>query len=157
MTNSQFCAGVTPLRDLHAEVRCRVSDKRDYLDDLKLVGTAKLIGYLPLSTILDICHADPHALRDEAINKGLTAHIYTERACSVGSGALYIFDAEKLRAFLSSPNNASVLSRHQWPTEPHAFVRKVVTETAEPRDLYDLIALTFNDRRPEYFDRWHSV
>jgi hypothetical protein len=137
--------------------RCRMSDTRDYLDDLNLVGTAKLIGYLPLSTILHNCHADPHALRGEAIRKGLIAHIYSENECSIGSGALYIFDPEKLRDFLALPKNAIVLSRYQWPSEPHAFVRKVVTEIAEPQALYDLVALTFNDQRAEYFDRWRSV
>ncbi len=74
----------------------------------------------------------------------------------MGSGALYVFDNENLKVFLASSQVAPILSRCNWPTEPKDFVHKVATEFGEPAELYDLIATVFNDKRPEYFDRWKA-
>ena len=134
-----------------------IRDNSTYLDDLRLVGTTKLMGYLPLGTITDLCHANPQALITEAAVRGLSARMFTTGQCDIASGALYIFDAKQLDEFLSAPRNVKVLHRNKWPTEAHAFVHKVATEFAQTPELYDLVALCFNDPRAEYLDRWQDA
>jgi hypothetical protein len=136
---------------------CPSRDHSIYLDDLRLVGTTKLLGYLPLSTIVKLCQADPQALIAQAAARGLSARIFAEGECDVASGALYVFAAAGLSEFLCVPENAQVLRQNQWPTEAHAYVHKVATEFAEREALYDLVALSFNDPRVQYLDRWRTV
>lgn len=120
------------------------------LNQLRRVGQEKLLGYLPLSTITDICHEDPKALQREAEGKGLKTLLLKYEECHIASGALYIYDPEKLQAFLLLPENKSILERNDWPTQVADFVVQVAQVVAEDRPLFDLIALAFNDPRPEY-------
>lgn len=130
-------------------------DDLTYLDDLLLVGKSKLLGYLPLSTIIDLCGKDPLNLQEELNRNGLSTRLFTHEECGVGSGALYAWDNAKLSALLSLPGNEATLLEAEWPTDPAEFVDRVANDFAEGSGpLYDLIAIAFNDPRDEYRDRW---
>lgn len=134
------------------------SSKRDtdtiraLLDDIELVGEKKLLGYLPLSTIRDICHEDPHVLQSRAEAKGLKTLLLKSGECDIASGALYVYDPVKLQEFLLIPQNKAILEQNGWPVAVDGFVNNVVRVLAKDEALYDLIALAFSDKRPCYQD-----
>lgn len=120
----------------------------DYMQDLWQVGPKKPLGYLPLDTIKHICDQDVEAVREACENRGLKTLLFSEDACTVRSGALYVYDHDALDEMLS--NNLTTLVRANWPTEPEAFIQGVATTFAEDSALYELVARTFADKRQEY-------
>jgi len=122
------------------------------LKDLNQVGEKKLLGYLPLGTIRDICGEDPVALQKQAEARGLKTLLLSSRECDVASGALYVYDSEKLQKFILVPQNKEILERNNWPTDVDGFVKNITCVLASDEPLYDLIALCFNDPRPCYQD-----
>ncbi|GEM_PF-5209942 len=136
------------------------ADVANSLDDLTLVGERKLLGYLPLSTIFENCRADPHDLLKAAEAKGLKALILGKEETYIPSGALFVYDPLKLQDYLLVQQNRDILERNGWPTDAADFVKSVAAFFVDParssfdlanrKTLCDLIALTFNDPRPEY-------
>ena len=123
---------------------------QNFLNDIKLVGDKKLLGYLPLRTITEICHENPHTLQKEAELKGLKTLLLQPESCDVSSGALYVYDPLKLQIFILLPPNKAILERNGWPTDVDSFVKNVINVLADDKMLYDLVALSFSDKRPDY-------
>lgn len=114
------------------------------MDDLLLVGERKTIGYLPLETIRNLCLCEPKTLQIVLNSMGLHTLMRRESKCRIGSGALYAYHKEQLKAFLFE--RISVLEPQGWPVEPEAFVEKLMSCTAKsPSLLFDLIADAFGD------------
>lgn len=126
---------------------------RELLEDVRGVDVWKLLGYLPLSTIENICGYEPMVLARE-----VTAHrpeiksllLADGQSCPIGSGALFIYDSVRLHRFLVRPENSEILIGAGWPTNARLFALSVASTTAEDGPLYDLIAAAFGDKRPEY-------
>ncbi len=95
------------------------------LNDLFLVGPRKPLGYLPISTVQG-CGRPTWELVDDARSKGLRAETWLECQCSIGSGAVYVWDAVRVEEFLSL--NHEVLASSGWPDDHYGFVRKQATE-----------------------------
>lgn len=114
------------------------------LDDLRRVGPGKPLGYLPLSTLMEKCHIDPKAMREELENKGLKVMILTGGETGVGSGALFAYDEESLKKFLEE--KAAILKKAGWPTNPESFIRHLRISADKKTDLFDLIADAFGDK-----------
>jgi len=140
-----FTPAARPKRDM--------TSPAELMRDLLEVGQTKVLGYLPQSTLRDICGVEPAALQQQLEARGLKTLLLRQDECQVGSGALYAFDEKAMAAFLTRPQNAATLAEYGWPQQPEAFVLKTATEVARvetKRPLYDLIALAYND--PRYRD-----
>ena len=122
------------------------------LKDLLDVGSTKLLGYLPLETISG-CGTTADAITAEVEAKGMTTFLFAKGKCNTASGALYVADLKRLQSFLHLPRQSVILQKTKWPTDAAEFIRKVATAIAEDKDLYAVIALAFNDRRPEFQQR----
>ena len=123
------------------------------MSDIRDVGEKKILGYLPLATISDICGEDPLAIEIESQSRGLRTLYLSEAECSVYTGALYVYDHDGLQAFLNHPNNKKILEEHDFPVCADTFVEKIASKMVcydRQRPLYDLIALAFHDPREEY-------
>jgi len=86
----------------------------NYLDDLLNVGKTKSLGYLPLSTITDICKSSVKELIEYADKNNLEWVLFSKWSCSIHSGALYLYDRAKLSAILEK--NQSALTKANVPT-----------------------------------------
>tara|TARA_R110002124_G_scaffold287216_1_gene471327 strand:- start:12847 stop:13275 length:429 start_codon:yes stop_codon:yes gene_type:complete len=126
-------------------------NQAESLADLTSVGDIKLMGYLPLDTIKQR-GGDVGALRETLINKGLQTFILTEELCPVTSGALCAFNQAALQKYLNWPDHQTILKTHNWPKNADEFARATLVHTAPPGKLYDLIALCYFDKRPQYRD-----
>lgn len=122
-------------------------NRDEMLDHLRLVGKEKLLGYLPLSTLIEKCATDPNRLKMELDEAGLKTFFN-----HAGNDFLYAFDEAKLQAYLDQSEQQRILYAQNWPTSAEGFARHVAEVTAKDKDLYDLIALTFNDKRPDYLN-----
>ncbi|HYD80398.1 MAG TPA: hypothetical protein VEC06_11360 [Paucimonas sp.] len=114
-------------------------DKNKFLNDLFDVGTKKLMGYLPVSTIKNSCETDPDKLKEFIGKKGMETVYLGEK----DEPFLYAYDASRLQKFLLEQENAEVLKANDWPTDVHAFVKRVDAETATENKLYNLIHRAF--------------
>lgn len=121
--------------------------------DLLGVGQTKLMGYLPLETLRELCDEDPLVVREQLIERGLSTFYFDEGECNVSSGALYAYDVKHLQEFLDMPEHTAILDKYGWPRDAEGFLLHTIHTLApsETRpDLYDLIALAYNDKRPFY-------
>ncbi len=119
------------------------AEKQKFLDNLRLVGKTKSLGYLPMSTLIKICGVDPKIIRKELEEKGLVVIELTRKESGVDIwGVLYAYDRESLSRILQM--GRSVLERNGWPTEPDEFVRHLAVDAEDP-DLYNLIMKAFTD------------
>ena len=127
------------------------SHENSLMNDLYLVGPNKPLGYLPISTIEEICHLDIQTVIDECRSRDLTTLLYGEDDCNVASGALFAVDEQSLSQLLQI--NKELLDAHGWSLEPLEFVNKLnkVTVAYEKYpELYTLIAWAYKDPRPEF-------
>lgn len=123
------------------------------LDQLLSIGREKPLGYLPRSTLVNICDVDPRKLVTFLKKQGMEAFLLKQSECGVGSGALYAYHPVHLQDFLDKPDNARILETYQWPENAADFVMQVASVVVDPdkqKPLYDLIAYAFDDPRPEY-------
>ncbi len=116
-----------------------------FLGDLRRVGPTKPVGYLPISTITDICKFDPAAIEAELNARGLKTLVLGREECRVPAGALYAYDETALGSFLRE--RESVLRAASWPTEPEAFVRHLKALAPWRTELFDLVADAFGDKK----------
>ena len=126
-------------------------NEEDSLTDLTSVGDIKLIGYLPLETIKSR-DGSLKALEEALISKGLRTFIMSEDNCPVLSGALCAFNKVALQEYLNWPEHQAILQDHNWSQNAEDFARATLLYTAPQGKLYDLIALSYFDKRPEYRD-----
>ncbi len=123
----------------------------DDIKDLTDVGKAKLVGYLPLHKIENV-----EALEARLRQQRLMVNSFSQEECSITTGALYAYDDECLHRFLHLPENKAVLEKYDIRCTSTDFIQYIVTKRAqklEQPDLFDLIALTFNDPGKEYDGR----
>jgi len=115
------------------------------LDDLRLVGPDKPVGYLPLDTLIDECQVNPLVLAAELRQKGLQTMILNEETSGVHDrGALYAYDPLSLQALLDS--NRQTLETAGWSTDPQAFILSLKDFVPQGTDLFDLIAAAFGTK-----------
>lgn len=122
------------------------SEIKNMLDDLYNVGKSKMLGYLPLRTLTDICKKNIDELKQELTEKGLFVQIFLPEECNIFSGAMYVADLNQLQRFLSTHNQKNILDSEDWPDNPKLFINYVARVNAEyETELYFLIAMTFNN------------
>lgn len=114
------------------------------LNDLRLVGPNKPVGYLPLSTITGICKTDVAKLTQDLEQKGLKTIIFNQQESNVGGGALYAYDENALHKLLDT--NKNLLTNSGWPTEPELFIRNLKNHAERKTELFDLVADSFGDK-----------
>lgn len=119
-------------------------EKEELLNDLRLVGEEKPLGYLPIPTLREICGTDPQKMREELESKGIVVVEFQEEECRVAGGALYAYDRNVLGRLLES--GKTILEKNGWPTDPDGFVRHLKVFGGDP-DLYHLIMRAFADPR----------
>jgi hypothetical protein len=114
------------------------------MNDLVLVGPRKPLGYLPIST-LQMCGQDMTAVIDNARIKSLRAEMWGSHRCNVGSGAVFVWDANRIEEFIEL--NEDLLADADWPVDHHMFVRRIATEQV-PLDtpLHELIDTLYSGR-----------
>lgn len=72
-----------------------------YLDDIRLVCITKMLGYIPLATI--ISESVPvQQMMDEANSRGMKTFLFSQEDNNVFSGALYVADITSLIFFKPS-------------------------------------------------------
>lgn len=122
-------------------------EKEKLLDDLRRVGPAKPLGYLPIDTLVHICDVKLEEIEKELKQKGLKTIISSAKECGVTeSGALYCYDEEALRQFLEK--NREILESEGWPIDPELFVRYSIQFHANGKtDLFDVIADAYDDKK----------
>jgi hypothetical protein len=99
-------------------------DKRKtLLRNLTVVGSTKLVGYLPLYTIRDFVKLPPETIAADAIARGLVAAQFGPDTCCIKSGALYVYDREALAKFLQT--QADAVSVAGLPNDPDCFVARI--------------------------------
>ena len=146
-TISQWLSAMFQLASSHSDApRVSAQKIKELLDDVRLVGQQNLVGYLPISTITDICHEDPQVLQKIAENKGLKTIMVADRP-DKHFAALFVYDPANLQNFLDIPGNKKILQQHDWPANTEGFMKNVIEELAPKGPLFDLVALAFNDHR----------
>ncbi len=124
---------------------CTQDKKQEILNDLDLVGDKKPVGYLPLSTLVDICDVDPESKKAELEAKGLIVlQLEHPEETNIVGGALYAYSHEALSRVLQT--NRQILENNDWPVEPDEFVRHLKV-FATDRALYRLVMQVFADPR----------
>lgn len=116
---------------------------KDILDDIKMVGSSKPIGYLPLETITGYCKVNIDNLIAECHQKGLQTRIFTEKKWPGYTGSLWVYDLKALQKLLDE--NRDILISANWPTEADAFISNLYIDVPIGTPLYKLIAKAFND------------
>lgn len=145
----------------------KISDakREELLGDIRLVGQHKLMGYLPIKTITESCHASPKVLQKEAEAKGLKTLLLSEAESImrskngemrgwISSGALFVYDPSKLSDFLLCPENRAILEQNNWPGDADGFVRAAVNRFADNQETYDLLALAFGNPRYRFYEEY---
>jgi hypothetical protein len=100
------------------------------VSSLAEVGPEKPLGYLPLYTVRDVLHMDPHALARDAAARGLSAVMFDADACCIKSGALYLFDRRAFDGILQS--SAATLLSNGWTVDVDQFVARIAREWVDP-------------------------
>lgn len=122
----------------------------ELLNHLRLVGETKLIGYLPIHFLTDHAHIDPESFRDQLEEKsGIKAIIFIDSKSSGTS--LYCYDQVRFQRYLNLPDNKAILEKRGAPTNVDQFVAFLSDgSVAAHKDLYKLVAVAFDDKRPEF-------
>lgn len=121
----------------------------ELLSHLYDVGRSKSLGYLPLSTLTEVCDTSIQTIIDYAKAKNLEHRIYTQEECDIGSGAIFVYDERMLLGILQS--NKETLAQAKIPTDNvmdyiHYINKVPVLEEKYPL-AYRVIGKTFNDPR----------
>lgn len=112
------------------------------MNDLLLVGSRKPLGYLPIST-LQMCRQDINSLVENARMRNLRAEVWGTDMCAIGSGAVFVWDAERVEQFIEL--NADLLAAVGWPDDHHMLVRGIARESvALDTPLHQLIDTLFS-------------
>lgn len=112
------------------------------LDDLLMVGIVKPLGYLPLSTITDICGCDADALERLLQHRGLGT-IRLTTGSLIRSGALYAWDEAQLGALLQ--RYARALNAVGLSTECKIYVGQIDRHHYLTNPVYGIIAESFGE------------
>ncbi len=126
----------------------RTNEKQNFdalLSDLRLVGPEKPLGYLPVSTLIDLCKVNPDEIIEELKKKGLKTITLNQEDSRIGSmGALYVYDEDALTSLLK--NNEAVLKKANWPTDPELFIKHLKNTAEAKTELFNLVADAFGDK-----------
>lgn len=120
----------------------------DFMSDLYDVGTKKALGYLPKKNIPKHGKDTVENVIDWCYKNNKEYKLFTQGACGVSSGALYVWDEEMLRNMLEKYKVD--LKEAGIPITPKRYVihiaKNVVYKDDYP-DAYKIIGMTFNDPR----------
>lgn len=100
----------------------------NYWDDLAQVGPQKPLGYLPRSTITDLCGETIAGAIAWAKQTGLRWANFDADECDINSGAIYVWHEAALASLLRA--HAGLLAECGWPTDPASFVATVANNFA---------------------------
>ena len=121
------------------------------IDDVLSVGKSKLLGYIPLENITRTRVSVQKVISELEQMVGRKTILFERNICpALKDGALFCYDAPRLQKYLEIPENKATLARHGWPEEADMFVRHSAYVDATTDDLKELIALAYNDPRPQY-------
>lgn len=121
-------------------------EEPEWLKDIRHVGFDKPLGYLPLYTIGDSMLI--LQLMMEAQSRGLSYLIFKEGDCSIGTGALYIYDEIPLLMLLSKYKE--VLLGAGVSIHAKGFISDIAKRTIHSKEFpeaYRVIGLAFADKR----------
>ncbi|MDD3183142.1 MAG: hypothetical protein PHD48_10125 [Alphaproteobacteria bacterium] len=136
------------------------------LYDLKAVGCRKLVGYCTTCVLMEefgiadaahVIETEVPRLQEEAKARGMASLFVDQKDFRIEfnvnenneryqKGALYVYDAENLQKYLNLRQSREILAMNEWPTDAHAFVKKIAKERVyESGPLHDLVDLVFGD------------
>ncbi len=120
------------------------------LDDLRLVGSEKPMGYLSRRTIRE-AGSSLEAIQSEVELLGLATMIIPAKENAPDSETIFVYHNKALRELLN--RNQQVLKIAGWPTEPAEFIQWVSNRDRDPNKvvpirtpLYSVIADAFGDK-----------
>ena len=121
------------------------------LSDLLLVGKSKMLGYLPINTLVNICKTPISQMIEYAKKHDLGYVLVSDE--SIASGALYFYDKKLLPKFLIRHKNHFSKAHVPWDN-PVKFIRYIARYLVQEPIAYSLIGYAFNDDRfteePQY-------
>lgn len=123
------------------------------LSNLTNVGKTKLLGDIKFGVCIEKLNKNPFDLKREAEARELSTLLVILPDVSYECWSLAVYDKEALQSFLDIPENKDILNKNNAPLTADEYVFEVKTNAVSStgnRDYYDLIALSFNDQRPEY-------
>jgi hypothetical protein len=115
----------------------------DILNDIRNIGPAKPVGYLPLSTI-KAYGGNVKALSAEAKRKGFIVRLFRKGEAPIVSGALFVASPVALTKLLEK--HKDTVAAFGWSSNPETFLEEMATRQATPKTkLYDVVADAFAD------------
>lgn len=126
---------------------------RNLFNDLLNVGTKKLVGYLPLSTIEKYGGMNAKNLLikwAELSEYESSIKDYKDGFCCTSSGALYIYDKPNLQKFLDK--YSEILKKANVPIDADEYIDYIEYNTIQNEkfpEAYKIIGMSFNDKRWE--------
>lgn len=122
---------------------------KNLLSDLYDVGSSKSLGYLPLSTLTEVCNTNIQDIINYSDTKNLGYLIYTQEESGIGSGAIFVYDEIMLLDILQT--NREILIKAKIPIDSvidyiNYIVNVFIPEENNPL-AYKVIGKTFNDPR----------
>jgi hypothetical protein len=115
----------------------------DILNDVRNVGPAKPVGYLPLSTIRAY-GGNIRTLASEAKRKDFIVRLFCEGEAPIVSGALFVASPVALTKLLKK--HKDTVAAFGWSSNPETFLEEIATRQATPKTkLYDVVADAFAD------------
>lgn len=122
-----------------------------FLDQLRLVGESKLIGYHEFAMLTAI-GTDEATQQRKAEERGMKTVVLKLSWSSADPkpDCLVVYDQKLLQNYLNKPENKPTLEKHKWPTDADLFAKKIMEESTLDEDLRDLVAVAFNNSRPPY-------
>lgn len=125
----------------------REAEIEEMLGDIRNVGPAKPVGYLPIEEITDYSKSGVQTLISESKTRGLETRIFTDHVWPGYRGSLWVYDRIALQALLNK--DREILVQAGWPTEADEFVAHLYVQEPIGTPLYKLIARAFGDKFSE--------
>jgi hypothetical protein len=122
---------------------------KSLLSDLYNVGSSKSLGYLPLSTLTEVCNTSIQDIIDYSNTNNLGYLLYTQEESGISSGAIFVYDETMLLNILQT--NKKILVKAKIPTDNVIDYINYTNKVFVPEEKYPLaykvIGKTFNDPR----------
>lgn len=96
------------------------------------VGIEKAVSYLPIYTIERVLGLKVEDYRSLVEHYGNRCIIFAAEGCCIKSGAVFAYSADALQTILE--DHFELLSKHQWPVAPLAFVQRIASEWLDAND-----------------------
>lgn len=122
---------------------------KELLEDLYQVGKTKSVGYLPLEELIDFCGVSIDEMAAFAKKNHLHYRVFEEGEASVATGAIFLYDTNKLAPILSRYQEALKIAGVPYEN-PHDFIRYIAKYRVDHQKhpaAYEAVAKSFNDNR----------